>query len=226
MSSHAIPNWIWKEKQWNKCSSSREKHTDSLLWKVKNCGSGSSIGIATDYGPDGSGIESRWGAIFRTRPDRPWGPLSLLYNWYRVFPGGEAAGAWCWPPTSFLRRGQERIELYLYPLSRPVRPETGTLKNELCRGNTQKDNSVFLVQHISGINMPINSSTIWRTTAFDVQHWYCYLGSSRAGLLASGLSVLDPRRQYKCWSSNAVVRYTVLLMMGILMPETCWAYNT
>jgi hypothetical protein len=36
-----------------------------------------------------------WGEIFRTRPDRPWGPPSLLYNGYRVFPGGKAAGAWC-----------------------------------------------------------------------------------------------------------------------------------
>jgi hypothetical protein len=35
------------------------------------------------------------GAIFRTRPDRPWGPPSLLYNGYRVFPWGKAAGAWC-----------------------------------------------------------------------------------------------------------------------------------
>jgi hypothetical protein len=25
--------------------------------------------------------------------------VSLLYNGYRVFPGGKAAGAWCWPPT-------------------------------------------------------------------------------------------------------------------------------
>jgi hypothetical protein len=35
------------------------------------------------------------GEIFRTRPDRPWGPPNLLYNGYRVFPGGKAAGAWC-----------------------------------------------------------------------------------------------------------------------------------
>jgi hypothetical protein len=28
------------------------------------------------------------GEIFRTRPGRPWGPPSLLYNGYRVFPGG------------------------------------------------------------------------------------------------------------------------------------------
>ena len=29
------------------------------------------------------------GEIFRTCPDRPWGPASLLYNVYRVFPGGK-----------------------------------------------------------------------------------------------------------------------------------------
>jgi len=28
------------------------------------------------------------GEIFHTRPDRPWGPPSLLYNEYQVFPGG------------------------------------------------------------------------------------------------------------------------------------------
>jgi hypothetical protein len=27
------------------------------------------------------------GEIFRTRPDRPWGPPNLLYNKYRAFPG-------------------------------------------------------------------------------------------------------------------------------------------
>ena len=30
------------------------------------------------------------GEIFRTCPDRPWGPSSLLYNGYRVFPGVES----------------------------------------------------------------------------------------------------------------------------------------
>ena len=48
------------------------------------------FGIVTGYGLDGSGIESRWG---RDVPDRPWGPPCLPYNVYRVFPGGEAAGA-------------------------------------------------------------------------------------------------------------------------------------
>jgi hypothetical protein len=53
-------------------------------------GPGSSMGIATGYGLDGTGIESRWGGkIFYTCPDRPWGPPSLLYNGYRAFPGGK-----------------------------------------------------------------------------------------------------------------------------------------
>ena len=49
----------------------------------------SSVGIATRYGLEGPGIESRRGEIFRTYPDRLWGPPSLLYNGYRVFPGGK-----------------------------------------------------------------------------------------------------------------------------------------
>ena len=48
---------------------------------------GSSFGIVPDYELDGQWIESRWGEIFRTCPVRPWGPPSLLYNGYRVFPG-------------------------------------------------------------------------------------------------------------------------------------------
>ena len=48
---------------------------------------GSVVGIATGYGRDGGGIESRWGDIFRNCLDRPWGPPSLPYNEYRVFPG-------------------------------------------------------------------------------------------------------------------------------------------
>jgi hypothetical protein len=46
-----------------------------------------SVGIATGYGLKGPGIESRGVEIFRTCPDRGWGPPSLLYNGYRAFPG-------------------------------------------------------------------------------------------------------------------------------------------
>jgi hypothetical protein len=52
-------------------------------------GLGSVVDIATGYGLDGPGIESQWGEIFRTCPDQPWGPPSLLYNGYWLFPGGK-----------------------------------------------------------------------------------------------------------------------------------------
>ena len=35
------------------------------------------------------GSNSGWGEIFRTRPDRPWGPPSHLYNGYWVYSGGK-----------------------------------------------------------------------------------------------------------------------------------------
>ena len=66
---------------------------DTVFVEVANgrSGPGSSVGIATGYGLDCPVIESRWGGgeIFRTCPDRPLGPPSLVYNGYRVFSGGE-----------------------------------------------------------------------------------------------------------------------------------------
>jgi hypothetical protein len=46
----------------------------------------SAVGIATRYGLEGPGIESRWGEYFRAYPDRLRDPLNLLYNGYRLFP--------------------------------------------------------------------------------------------------------------------------------------------
>jgi hypothetical protein len=62
---------------------------DGILYiHVGFSGPGSSVVIATCYGLDGPRIESRWGKIFRTCPDRPWGPPSLLHSGYLVFTGG------------------------------------------------------------------------------------------------------------------------------------------
>ena len=58
------------------------------------CVPGSVVGIATGYGLDCPGSNPGGGEIFLTRPDWPWDLLSLLYNGYRVFPGGKTAGAW------------------------------------------------------------------------------------------------------------------------------------
>jgi len=46
-----------------------------------------SVGVASSCGVDGPGF-GRGGEIFRTYPDRPPGPLSILCSGYRVcFPG-------------------------------------------------------------------------------------------------------------------------------------------
>jgi len=63
-------------------------NANSLTDKAQRQWAGMALfGIATRYGMDGPGIESR--------PDRPWGPPSILYYGYRDFSVGKAAGAWC-----------------------------------------------------------------------------------------------------------------------------------
>jgi hypothetical protein len=76
------------------------------------------VDIATAYGLDSPGIEKKnpgAGENFRTCPDRPWGPFSLLYNGYRVFPEGkvrQGSDADSSPLSS--AEVKNRVELYLY----------------------------------------------------------------------------------------------------------------
>jgi hypothetical protein len=83
---------------------------------IPGSGPGSVVGIATAYGLDGPEIETQCGGeIFRTCPDRPWGPPRLLYNGYRVFPGGKVRrgrDADPSPPSS--AEVKNRVELYFY----------------------------------------------------------------------------------------------------------------
>jgi hypothetical protein len=51
-------------------------------------GPGGSVGIATGTGWTVRESNPSGGEIFRTCPDWPWSPPNLLYNGYRVFPGG------------------------------------------------------------------------------------------------------------------------------------------
>jgi hypothetical protein len=68
---------------------------DFSVLQIVQTGRDSSVGIATRYGLDGPGIESRWGRDF-LQPSRPalgptQPPVRLIPG---LFPGGEAAGAW------------------------------------------------------------------------------------------------------------------------------------
>ena len=58
-------------------------------------GRDSSVGIATRYGLDGPGIESRWGRDF-PHPSRPaLRPTQPPIQWVPgLFAGGKAAGVW------------------------------------------------------------------------------------------------------------------------------------
>ena len=90
-------------------------------------GRDSSVGIATRYGLDGPEIKSRWGARFSAPVQTgPGGPPSLLYNGYRVLPGGKVrpGRGVDHPPTSSAEV-KERVELYLYSLSWPSWPVLG-----------------------------------------------------------------------------------------------------
>jgi hypothetical protein len=77
----------------------------NTCWPVLLCGPGSVVGIATDYGLDGPGIDSRWGRDFPYLSSPALAPTQPLYNGYRVFsegkkrPGRDADPS---PPTSAL----------------------------------------------------------------------------------------------------------------------------
>jgi hypothetical protein len=79
-----------------------------LLVYCNNGGPGSSVGTATAYGLEGRG-SNPGRARFSARPDRPWGPPSLLYSGYRFFPGGRCGRGvllttllvpWSWRSTA------------------------------------------------------------------------------------------------------------------------------
>ena len=64
-----------------------------------------------------------WGAILRFRPDRPWGPPSLLHNGYPFSFPGVKRDVDHPPPTS--AEVKERVKLYLYCPSGPSWPVLG-----------------------------------------------------------------------------------------------------
>jgi len=89
-------------------------------------GRDSSVGLATGYGLDGPGIESRWGAIFFAPAQTGYGAHSAAY----------ATGTGSFPGVKRLRRGvdhpppssidvKQRVELHLYSPSETSWPVLG-----------------------------------------------------------------------------------------------------
>ena len=85
-----------------------------MLYHINN-GWNSSVGIATSYRLDIPGSNAGGGDIFHTRPDRLWGPPSLLYKGYRVsFPEVKRTGRGVDYATPSSAEVKERIVLYIY----------------------------------------------------------------------------------------------------------------
>jgi hypothetical protein len=113
-------------KFYNKYKSSKTKEKFSVLNCLSSEGRHSSVGIATGYGLDCPGIESRWGrefphlsrpAVGSTQPPIQWVPC-LSRGLRRPWRGVDH------PPPS-TADVKERVELYLYSTSGPSWPVIG-----------------------------------------------------------------------------------------------------
>ena len=83
----------------------------------------SAVGIATRYGLDGPGIESRLGARFSAPVQTGPGPHPATYTMGTgYFPGLKRAGCGIDHPPPSSAEAKERGELYLYSTSGPSWP--------------------------------------------------------------------------------------------------------
>jgi hypothetical protein len=85
----------------------------------------SSVGIANRFGLDDPGIESRWGEIFRTRPDGSCGPPILHTIGTGYFQGVKRPGRGLDHPHTSSAEFKERAELYPYSPFGPSWPCLG-----------------------------------------------------------------------------------------------------
>ena len=98
------------------------------------------------------------GQIFRTCPNRPWAPHSLLYNVYRAFsgdkerPGRDADSS---PPSSAVCL--ERVELYLYS---PYGPYGLYRASVSVQGCTLPYLSVCTRVHFTFTSVPVQGCTL------------------------------------------------------------------
>ena len=92
-----VVNEVWVHLS-DHCLCEHQPINVSIIYRV---GQDSAVGIATHYGLDGPGTESRWGSKFSI-PDQT-SPVTYpashipgipVYEVYRVVPGGRTAGAW------------------------------------------------------------------------------------------------------------------------------------
>ena len=76
----------------------------------------------TQMRPSGEFLRTVWPS---SPPDRPWGPSSLLYSGYRVFPGVKRPGRGVDLSSPSIAEVKESVELYMYSPSGPSWPVLG-----------------------------------------------------------------------------------------------------
>jgi hypothetical protein len=101
----------------------QKENKDKFRTISVSVGRDSVFGIATRYGLDGPGIESRWREERRDFPHQSrtaLGPTRPPAQWVQdILPGGIMAGPWHWPRTPSSAEVKERVLLYFDSPSGP-----------------------------------------------------------------------------------------------------------
>ena len=135
------------------------------------CGSGSSVGIATDYGLDGPGIESRWGARFSAPVQTGPGahPASCTMG-TGLFPGVKSGRGVKLTPHAFLVTWSWKGRAI--PLSTPSMGRTACTQPQcLYKG----DLYLYIALHVSRGSSTHHREHITVHTVSGIANQYCCL---------------------------------------------------
>jgi len=166
-------------------------------WYLFSCGPGSSVGIATDYGLDGPGIESRWWRDFPPVQTGPGAHPASCTMGTGSFPGVKCGrGVLLTTHLLLAPRSWKGRAIPLPPLWATIRPVTG-----------------LLYLYVSGSHVPIIRRINCINTTFGICH-YVYMTVWCVGLHQTII--------YTEWHiPDVVLIQLILLMMGTWLPETC-----
>ena len=149
----------------------------------------SAVGIATRYGLDSPGIESRWGRDF-PYPSRPvLGPTQLLHNGYRVFPRVKRPGLSVEHPPHLAPRLKKK---YSYTSSPPLG----------LRGMFQGELYLYLYIYSESFHVLENPNTI---SVSSSAVWSYQILSSLRSMTFCQLSKAVPLRSFEVISSVYLV---------------------
>jgi hypothetical protein len=116
------------------------------------------------------------GEIFRSRPRRPWGPPSLLYDGHRFITGGKHPGRGVNHPPRSSAEVKERVELYLYSLWAYISPSRANfalfLPSNMMSVSQTTHRAIFW-SPVSGHSSPgsISGQSVWDLYCLTIHSW-------------------------------------------------------